>query len=446
MKKSAWNYIKEIKGLTQPCLLNIRKIDTSKLIIGKDYYDFVMDSISLKNGRPFRRALFNVLAFLERNFRGALPVNRIHKSNQTASDIVDELADAKIIQLYSEYYRGPKSLNDLSAEELKAYHYLEKQSSEKKAVEVILRGKARVWELTDLAMQKVFESSEFVNDAGNIVPRRELIAPSVKEPNLRSALKKGSVLFDKAEAFKNLQDYYGDIDNFRRSWYLMYHIPNGIEFVPNWKRSKTGRLIAYNPALQNIPKIVRYSDAMTFFLGSYDAFEFDFNGMFVNIAYVLNDEQPRKDPYEAIVEATNYDRDVIKPFVLSYLHGQTEGEYYYNNNFYNLDIMRERWNRITSELESIPAIQNIRSNKKGYHLLQNTESKIMTYILEKTGAGVPFHDGFIIGADYFSQGKIGNIMSEASKAVTRNELPFEMEIFSDKKREYEIVRNNGKLT
>lgn len=198
---------------------------------------------------------------------------------------------------------------------------------------------------------------------------------------------------------------------------------------PSWKLTKTNRLTARRPALQNLSKKFRLPAVISCNEPLYDV---DFIFQEGNIARVLAGKEPNLDLNDLLGER----KKELKPIIQGILHGQTLPAFLYRRREEATEIRRhyeeedkERdskdWNTCYDLIKK--EIPSLDFNNELTYTLQKTGSAILSCILNKAydtnnNIVLPLHDGVLC-----TQRKTAEIFqeffTEASQSVLSKSLP-----------------------
>lgn len=204
------------------------------------------------------------------------------------------------------------------------------------------------------------------------------------------------------------------------------------ELMPIWEQVEWARMYASKPALVNMPKPL--TPALRDVNGS-ELYEIDFSSFELRIAANITGQKlPEGDTYEIIGEGAGISRKRTKDVINPLLHGQTMEQIWYAKD--GSPSLKNDRPLVERELaRALPdffaGVDNLRKDpsrlqRRGAEIFFTCMSEAMD-TCSIASAGLPKHDGWIIGATEAQAKGVQRVFQHVAERITGSHFPVKCE-------------------
>lgn len=254
----------------------------------------------------------------------------------------------------------------------------------------------------------------------------------VHPQRLADILKGLTFTWDGAAAWARLMD----LDPRARvnAWKSISRYATGTGIKPSWHKTRVGRISAYRPDVQNIPRIFRTADVIA---PGRELWEVDFSGQHAGIVRTLKGLDPLPAPWASLADASGQDAGMCKGIVNAYYGGQT----------LNTWAWHERKDGRTGDAGTHAAVMTAAASLGLEWNAADMQAALdgipAAYVLQAIGAAIqdetlahmdgnppmllPLHDGYVIAGTQADACRLADAMAGASRAVLGRPLHLAIE-------------------
>jgi len=219
---------------------------------------------------------------------------------------------------------------------------------------------------------------------------------------------------------------------------------HGQQIIPDeWNQKLCGRLYARRPPVQTLPKVIRYSPALTSIDGA-PLFEIDFRNYEFRLAMAIYYQYfpDVQDVYKVLGDSVGMTRDDIKHAINPILHKRRQ-----NNILFNPKLTGEqreqqlhRHRMVLDVIAQHGGLPNLAATMRqsGKHDLQRTGARLlyscMSASLEdiKCPGGLQLHDGWVFQADNSNQARqVVEVFQSRTRDMLGGSIPVELKAVSE---------------